>query len=116
MVPDSHRQPVLRMMGTDEGSSTVAAADAVSVSFTDMIVSIVPGDIVKPFLNSNMLQIIFGAVMVGISIGVLGERLSAIRQFIDDSYQVFPRGIFLFGVKTGVEGRRNKLAFPKYAK
>ena len=96
MVPDSHRQPVLRMMGTDEGSSTVAAADAVSVSFTDMIVSIVPGDIVKPFLNSNMLQIIFGAVMVGISIGVLGERLSAIRQFIDDSYQVFPRGIFLF--------------------
>ena len=61
------------------GSFAVETVDAsvqaqtVSVSFKDMIVNIVPDNFFKPFLESEMMQLIFLAVLCGIAVGMIGK-------------------------------------------
>lgn len=43
------------------------------ISFKDMIVGIVPSNFVKPFLEADMLQLIFLAVLCGIAVGMIGK-------------------------------------------
>ena len=44
-----------------------------SVSIKDMIVGVVPTNFLKAFLDSNMLQLIFLAVLCGIGAGLIGS-------------------------------------------
>ena len=46
---------------TDAASSTIAKGEGMTISIKDTIVSIIPSDYISPFLNSNMLQLIFMA-------------------------------------------------------
>ena len=61
------------------GSFVAAATDVsgtaqeVKVSFVDMIVNIVPSNFVKPFLEADMLQLIFLAVLCGVAVGMIGK-------------------------------------------
>ena len=61
------------------GSFVVEAADAsaqaqtVSISFKDMIVNIVPDNFFRPFLEAEMMQLIFLAVLCGIAVGMIGK-------------------------------------------
>ena len=48
-------------------------AQALEISLKDMIVGIVPSNIVKPFLEADMLQLIFLAVLCGIAVGMIGK-------------------------------------------
>ena len=48
-------------------------AQEVEISFVNMIVNIVPGNFVKPFLEADMLQLIFLAVLCGTAVGMIGK-------------------------------------------
>ena len=54
-------------------AAATAEAQTVHVSFTDMIVNIVPDNFFKPFLEAEMLQLIFLAVLCGIAVGMIGK-------------------------------------------
>ncbi|MBR5484906.1 MAG: dicarboxylate/amino acid:cation symporter [Oscillospiraceae bacterium] len=54
-------------------AGAAAEAQTVNVSFTDMIVNIVPNNFFKPFLEAEMLQLIFLAVLCGIAVGMIGK-------------------------------------------
>lgn len=49
----------------------------------DMILQIVPTDIVSPFFNGSILQILFLAVILGVTLLLLGSRVTVVKQFID---------------------------------
>ena len=53
-----------------------------------IILDIVPSDIVSPFLNGNTLQIIFLGAAVGVALLVLGDRASAVRAFVEQVNEV----------------------------
>lgn len=58
------------------------------VDIYNIILDIVPGDIVSPFLNGNTLQIIFLGVAVGVALLVLGDRVSAAAAVIEQFNEV----------------------------
>ncbi len=72
-----------------------AAADItgqnVSVSIQDTIVGIIPKDIVSPFLNADMLQIIFISIMVGVAAGALAGQMQVLKSFLSDGYLLFSK-------------------------
>ena len=78
-----------------EAVDASAAADitgqSVSISIKDTIVGIIPKDVVSPFLNANMLQIIFMSILLGIAVGLLSGKLQVMKSFLTDGYQVLSR-------------------------
>ena len=54
-------------------SGTSAAAQTIQVSIQDMIVNIVPDNFFKPFLEAEMMQLIFLAVLCGVAVGMIGK-------------------------------------------
>ena len=57
---------------SDMVSGSVTAQE-VEISVKDMIVNIVPGNFLKPFLEADMLQLIFLAVLCGVAVGMIGK-------------------------------------------
>lgn len=55
------------------GAEGTAAAQELNISIKDMIVGIVPSNFIKPFLEADMLQLIFLAVLCGIAVGMIGK-------------------------------------------
>lgn len=53
-----------------------------------IILDIVPSDIISPFLNGNTLQIIFLGAAVGVALLILGDRVSATRAIIEQMNEV----------------------------
>ena len=65
----------------------IAALSGFSTIY-QIILDIVPSDIVSPFLNGNTLQIIFLGAAVGIALLILGDRAAAVRTFIEQTNEV----------------------------
>ena len=72
---------VVWLFRPDNGAAAGGAGAAAQI-YT-MLLDIIPGDIVTPFLEGNSLQIIFLAVCVGLTMLVLGEKVSAVRTFVE---------------------------------
>ena len=70
-----------------ELSSGSAALSGFSTIY-QIILDIVPSDIISPFLNGNTLQIIFLGAAVGIALLILGDRAAAVRTFIEQTNEV----------------------------
>lgn len=60
-----------------------AAGDAVRVSVIDMIVGVIPKDLITPILKRDMLQIIFVAFLFGTTINVMREKAAALSSGAD---------------------------------
>ncbi len=76
--------------------TSIQAADASSitsqtmdVSIADTIVGIVPSDIITPFQKSNMLQLIFMAVLCGIATGLLGKYSQSLSDLFSACNELF---------------------------
>lgn len=80
------------------GASEVALAEA-DVSIMNIIVGIVPSNIVSPFAQADMLQIIFLAVLCGIAVGMIGEYSQRLKEMIEACNQLFLK-ITVIIVKT----------------
>ena len=76
----------------DEMEELEEAKELASKSSTplkDMITSIVPNNIVSPFENSNLLQILFLAIFVGIGVSIVGNHYPELRRFFDGCNDTF---------------------------
>ena len=66
-------------LGTIDGTG----GEAQTFSLLEMIVGIVPKNLVNPVINGEMLQIIFVAVVFGIGINKLGDKVKLLHDFIE---------------------------------
>lgn len=58
-------------------------------SIRETIVDIIPDNVVKPFLSVNLLQIIFLALIIGISIGKCGSKAQYLNGFVESFNRLF---------------------------
>lgn len=68
--------------------STIVSSD-VSISIKDTIVGIIPSNFVKPFLDSNMLQLIFLAVLIGIALEKIGDYSKILKDIFEACNSLF---------------------------
>ncbi len=73
------------------GSAQAAAAsvETTSVSMLDTVINIIPDNFVLPFLNADMLQIIFIALLCGIAVGMIGDYSKPLRDFFEACNTLF---------------------------
>ena len=63
--------------------------ETVDVSVKSILLGIIPGNFVSPVLEANMLQIIFIAVLSGIALSILGDKVNALRSFFNEANTLF---------------------------
>jgi Na+/H+-dicarboxylate symporter len=68
----------------------------VSISIRDTIVGIVPTNFLNPFLESNMLQLIFLAVVCGIAAGLIGKYSAMLTELFQACNELFLKITTLF--------------------
>ena len=88
------------------GNVSIGAAAAVDtssitsktmdVSIKDMIVNIVPSNFLKPFLEADMLQLIFLAVVCGIAAGLIGKYSQMLKDLFQACNDLFLKVTTLF--------------------
>ena len=74
--------------GAGESAAAVDGSGA-SVSILDTIVDIVPANFIQPFLDSNMMQIIFIAVLCGVAVGAIGSYSEPLKNFFEACNTLF---------------------------
>ena len=67
------------------------AFEATTLSLRDFLVGIVPSNFLQPFLDSNMLQLMFLGLLCGIAVGEIGDYSKPLRDFIEACYELFMR-------------------------
>lgn len=77
----------MNALGTVDVSSITSKS--MEVSIKDVIVGIVPSNFVKPFLESNMLQLIFLAVICGIATGMIGKYSDMVKDLFEAGNDLF---------------------------
>ena len=70
-----------------------SAAEGYEFSLIQFIVNIIPADFVSPILNGKILQIIFIATFVGISLNALGDKVSLLKEFAVNLNALFTKMI-----------------------
>ncbi|MBR3224129.1 MAG: cation:dicarboxylase symporter family transporter [Atopobiaceae bacterium] len=59
------------------------------VSIKDMIVNVVPANFLKAFIDSNMLQLIFMAVLCGVAAGLIGKYSEMVKSIFEAFNELF---------------------------
>ncbi len=70
-------------------SAKELASKTMNVSIKDLIVGIVPDDFLDPFLKSNMLQLIFLAIVCGIATGMIGRYSEPVKNCFEALNDLF---------------------------
>ena len=81
--------PALAGAVTDSASSAIANGAAVSSSVKDMVIGIIPSDIITPFLKMDMLQVIFIAFLLGFATKKIGQYSEPFRMALNTGNAVF---------------------------
>ena len=76
-------------MGTTALDISSVAPQEMHISIKDMLVNIVPSNFTAPFLEANMLQLIFLAVICGIASGMIGSHGKTINDLISACNELF---------------------------
>ncbi|MCR4591167.1 MAG: dicarboxylate/amino acid:cation symporter [Lachnospiraceae bacterium] len=66
----------------EAAADTLAKGEDVKISIKDTLVGVVPSDIVTPFQKSDMLQIIFMAVILGLAAAVLAKKYPLAKEIL----------------------------------
>lgn len=74
---------------TDAANATIETASETKISILDTIVNIVPSNFVKPFLEADMLQIIFMAIICGAAVGMIGDYSKPLKDFFEACNMLF---------------------------
>ena len=69
--------------------ATSITSQNMDVSIKDTIVDIVPSNFVAPFVNSNMMQLIFLAILFGIATGLIGKYSTMLTEFFQALNDLF---------------------------
>ncbi|MBQ9438281.1 MAG: dicarboxylate/amino acid:cation symporter [Lachnospiraceae bacterium] len=78
-------------VNADAAAETIAKGEAAAVSIKDTLVGIVPTDIITPFQKSDMLQVIFLAVCLGLACAALSKSAPAAKELISAMNSVFSK-------------------------
>lgn len=70
-------------------AGSAVGTETVNISFKDMIVGIVPDNFIRPFLESQMMQLIFLAVLCGIAVGMIGKYTQIMNDFFTACNELF---------------------------
>lgn len=81
--------PALAGAVTDSASSAIANGAAVSSSVKDMVIGIIPSDIITPFLKMDMFQVIFIAFLLGFATKKIGQYSEPFRMALNTGNAVF---------------------------
>lgn len=81
--------PALSSAVTNSGSEHINTASNTSISILGTIMAIVPDNIVKPFLNAEMIAIIFVALIVGIALNNIKHSSDALVRFFTQANDLF---------------------------
>lgn len=79
----------LASLVTDAANETIKTAGSTNISIRDTIIGIVPSNFIKPFLETNMLQIIFMAILCGTAVGMIGDYSKPLRRFFEGCNMLF---------------------------
>ena len=88
--------PSLSAEMTNDVSKITDAASSTSISLVDTIINIVPDNFIKPFFNSDMLQVIFLAIICGITVALLGKKAKLMGDFFDCCNSMFMKITTIF--------------------
>ena len=78
-------------VSAEAAESTLAKGEGVEISIKDTLVGIVPSDIVTPFQKSDMLQIIFIAVTLGLAASALSQKFPLGREILATFNAIFSK-------------------------
>lgn len=78
--------PFTRLAGA---LSETVQASGTEWSIRDVIVNIVPSNFVRPFLQSDMLQLMFLGIICGISVGMIGDYLKPLTDMFKACNELF---------------------------
>ncbi len=73
----------------EENAAAAANNSNVSISIWSILQGIVPSNLMKAFVDSNMLQILFVAILLGAASTMIGKRVAFIRDFLDTMNLLF---------------------------
>ena len=73
----------------EAATATIEKGKSVSIDIKDTLVGIVPSDIITPFQKSDMLQIIFMAVILGLAAATLSRKVPLVKNIISAMNKVF---------------------------
>ena len=73
----------------NEDASMITTQAQNSTSLIEMVVGIIPSDVLSPFINNNMLQLIFLAILVGAATGLIGKYSEVLRSIMDALSELF---------------------------
>jgi len=60
-------------------------------SIKDLFLEIIPKDIISPFMNGDLMQILFISLIVGIAMNALGEKSAGLLTWVEEGNAVFMR-------------------------
>ena len=75
--------PDLSTAVTDAAGAAIAKGQTADISVLKTLVNIVPADIITPFQKSDMLQIIFLALLMGLSASAIAEERPELRNLLN---------------------------------
>ena len=81
--------PSLSQAVTNAGVEHIQTASQTSIDVKSTLISIVPGNIVEPFLNNSMLAIIFVSILVGIGLRTVKSKASIAIKFFNEMNDLF---------------------------
>lgn len=76
---------------TMEGASNFDTSEVTTPDFFSFIFDMVPPNIIESMAEGNVMQLIFFAVLFGISLVLLGEKVSSVTNFMEQGANVFYR-------------------------
>ena len=69
--------------GVPQMGTITESGGGVSISLLDMIVNVVPENLIQPIVNRDMLQIIFVSILFGVTLNMLGEKAQMLKDFTE---------------------------------
>ena len=73
------------------GAETAVANQSLNLSLKDIIVGIVPTFFLSPFIEGNMMQLLFEAILFGIATGMIGEHSRVLKELFEACNDLFLR-------------------------
>ncbi len=82
-------QPGQAGLAANVTEAAAVATDTAELSIKDLLIDMVPSNMFKPFLNDNMPQLIFIAILCGIATGLIGQYSVVLRSIFDACNELF---------------------------
>ena len=91
-----------RLLSVKPSLGTASDVFSSAPTLRDLILSLVPANLVEPILSGNMPQVLFLAVICGVAMGIIGERSEPLRRLIGALNHLFQTVIAIIALVVPV--------------